>query len=130
MSDFGNSKWVKTRKAHHCVYCNRNIPIGTKARNFTGKWEGDWQNWYACGFCVEHVEPKYAENGEPISGDEFMYWLQESEHWKCPSCEEHRYNHDWEWGEQDSSVVITCSECGHEWIVEIPFEAPDKEETK
>lgn len=127
MSDFGNHKWVKTRKTHPCVYCNRTIPTGTKARNYKGRWQGDWQDWYACGFCVENVEPTHTESDEPISGEEFIYWLQDSDHWKCPTCGEHRYNHDWEWREDDTGVIITCGQCDHEWAVAIPFECPKAE---
>ena len=122
MSDFGNYKYVKTRKIHHCVYCNRAIPIGTMARNFSGIWEGDWQNWYTCGFCEKEVEPNYAEPSDGISGDEFSNWLYESDYVICKKCNgNRRYSAEWDWIDI-THIKVTCGDCWHEWIVEIPIE--------
>lgn len=120
MSDFGEEKWVKTRKPHSCAYCGRKIPNGTKARNYNGMWEGDWQNWYACEFCVTHVEPDYAERGEYISGDEFQEWFRDNR-LKCPNCGTDTHRHEWDWIKDDTAIAVECCECEHSWLVEIPF---------
>lgn len=124
MSDFGEYRYVKIRKPHQCVYCGRTLLIGITARLYKGLFQGDWQNWYACGFCVENVEPSYAEPNEFISGDEFSEWLWDSDHYKCKKCENKMYRHhnssDWI---NSTHLKISCGDCDNEWIVEIPFES-------
>ena len=127
MSDFGNYKWVKTRKEHSCVYCGRTIPKGTKARNYSGMWDGYWQNWYCCGFCEKYIEPEYAESGEVISGEEFHEWLNDSDHGSCPKCKENKYS-EWEWEDDNVSIRYTCPTCDNEWVVAIPFEVEVEDE--
>jgi len=118
MSDFGNHKWVKTRKEHSCVYCGRTIPVGTKSLNFRGRWEDSWQNWYACGFCEVNISPDCSEG---INGDEFNDWLYESKHIVCEKCKT-RYDNEWEWGDGYTSIRVYCPGCRDEWVVAIPFE--------
>ena len=123
MGDFGDFKHVKTRKEHQCVFCGRTIPKGTKARNFSGLWEGDWQNWYTCGFCEREVENEYANTGEEISGDEFRYWLEESKHFTCPHSGNNEYRNRNGWGWIDNThIQLGCGKCKKEWEVEIPIE--------
>jgi len=126
MSDFGDYKHVKTRKPHHCVYCGRTIPAGTNARNYHGLWQGDWQNWYTCGFCEKFVEPQYGEPGEGISGDEFSEWLRDSDHFRCKKCENSHYRHHngHNWIDL-THIEMACGDCGNEWITEIPIESEE-----
>jgi len=123
MSDFGNYKIVKTRKEHSCIYCGRKIPIGTEAWNSTGLWEGDWQNWYACKFCNREVVPDYAEQGEPISGDEFNEWFRDTDYMKCKECgnSKTRYRNDWDWI-SPTRIKVECEDRDNTWEVEIGFE--------
>lgn len=45
----------KTRKPHTCAFCGRVIPSGsTDILNWSGKWEGDFQNSYACNWCEDN----------------------------------------------------------------------------
>ena len=120
MSDFGTYKDVKIRKEHSCIYCSRTIPIGSIARNYRGMWQGDWQNWYACGFCIENVEP--CSDGEEINGSEFAEWFYDTDHMVCKKCET-RYRNNWDW-EDDSNTAIRvfCAKCSDEWVVQIPLE--------
>ena len=122
MSDFGSYKHVKTRKPHKCIYCGRVIPVGLKARIFKGMWEGNWQNWYACGFCEKNVEPEYAETSEGINGDEFSEWFWDSEHFHCNKCENKHGRHcnNWDWIDL-THIKVSCGDCENERIVEIPI---------
>ena len=120
MSDFGTYKKVKTRKKHSCIYCNRQIPVGTEAYNDKGMWEGDFQNWYACEFCDREVAPDYAEAGEPISGDEFNEWFYDSKFCECHNCKSTPYRHNWEWI-GPTTIEVECGECDNVWKVEIGF---------
>lgn len=45
MSDFGNVRHPKAAKNHRCEWCGEPIPKGEVHFQFTGVWEGDWQNW-------------------------------------------------------------------------------------
>lgn len=93
------------------------------ARNFNGIWEGDWQNWYTCGFCEKYVESEYANPEECISGDEFWEWLGDSENVNCDKCKgvTGRFHTKRKWVD-DTHIRFYCSECGNEWTIEIPFE--------
>jgi hypothetical protein len=54
--DFCKTKTVKrTNTDHRCEYCGRIIPKGSKKiLNWSGKWDGELVNSYACHWCVEH----------------------------------------------------------------------------
>jgi len=122
MGNFGKYKYVKTRKPHSCIYCGRKLPAGSRMRNYHGLWEGNWQNWYCCGFCEKNVEPEYAEPGECISGDEFSSWFYDSDHVVCKKCSgNRRYYSEWDWVDL-THIKITCGDCYYEWIVEIPID--------
>ncbi len=129
MSDFGEYKYVKTRKEHLCIYCGRMIPKGLTVRNYHGMWENDWQNWYACDFCIKFVEPDYVDVEEGISGDgiEFNDWFYESGYINCSNCNTLKCVHDWDW-ENLTHIKIRCSGCEHTWVVEIPIELERQEE--
>lgn len=125
MSEFFIEKHIKkTRKPHECVYCQRSIPVGKSATNCVGKWQGDFQNWYADDFCFNNKEiTEGCEEG--ISGDEFDYWIRENEKGKCPSCGD-RYNTDMKWDKTREIVNFECEECETKWSVFIGFESEVK----
>jgi len=52
--DFCETKHVKTRKDHRCVFCGRGISKGNVILHWHGMYEGDFQNSYACHWCEEH----------------------------------------------------------------------------
>ena len=55
--EFCNTGFVTTRKEHKCTYCGRIIPIKSKKIfNWNGKFDGEFQNSYACHWCYEHKE--------------------------------------------------------------------------
>lgn len=128
MSDFWNRKKVKTKKPHHCEYCGRSIPIGTVAQRTTGKFEGDWMNWYACLFCVENVEPQYAEPGEPITGDEFWDWACKQFSRDCINCHRQLYGRDAEFATDGQSISCECGTCGVISTINVPLEGSLKNE--
>jgi hypothetical protein len=45
MSDFGNTAKHKARKEHRCEWCGEVILKDTMFWQFTGRWEGEFQNW-------------------------------------------------------------------------------------
>ncbi len=56
MSDFCKTEHIKKiRKPHFCEFCGRNIPKGTpNVLHWSGKYEGEFQNSYACHWCEDH----------------------------------------------------------------------------
>lgn len=123
MSTFGNYKTVKTRKSHRCETCQRTIPIGTRAINFRGMYEDDWQNFYMCEVCWR--EEVY-ESGEPIEGYEFSEWMQDQMFALCPKCKT-RYD-DWDWSENKEDLEFECS-CGEKWTHHVGFEVKQEDPT-
>ena len=123
MSTFGIYKCVKIRKKHSCVLCGRTIPLGKKAWNNTGMFEGDWQNWYMCIPCNDNIEVEY---GEDISDEDFSTWLySQPDSSKCPSCGEESYI-DWDFSANGENVEFECGECDHKWEKHIGFDAKEK----
>ena len=118
MSTFGcEIKPVKTRKPHRCETCCRVIPAGMKAYHTGGMWDGDWQNWYMCGFCHDN---NVSASGEEISDEDFNNWLYEQDFAVCPhGCNGKRYSNTWEWSDDREDVVFECDQCGHKWTVHI-----------
>jgi hypothetical protein len=53
MSDFQNHRTPKARKEHKCEWCGEPIPKGEVHYQFTGIWQGDWQNWRMHDGCHE-----------------------------------------------------------------------------
>ena len=45
MSDCGGGKIVKGNKQHRCEACFAIIPKGEIHHHYSGRWEGEWQNW-------------------------------------------------------------------------------------
>lgn len=45
MSDLSNQKQVVGRKEYQCAGCLAPIPKGEKHWHYTGRWQGDWQDW-------------------------------------------------------------------------------------
>jgi len=129
MGDFGNYKYVKTKKEHRCVYCGRKIPAGLEVRNYKGRFEDFWQNWYTCGFCEMVVEPEFNEYGEAISGDEFNEWLNNFGLIDvCPNghAAQYRHRHEWDWID-DTTIEVECYKCETKWTIGIPFEIIEKQ---
>lgn len=131
MSDFGDFKEVTTKKEHLCVTCQRIIPKGKKALHYTGRCEGDWQNWYMCIPCDENGVNGWID--EYISGEEFSEWLMSQPEYECPKCKgidpqkdnEYRWSRyiDWDWAIDNETVKLECSLCGHKWVKHIGFDS-------
>ena len=45
MSDMNEPREVVGRKQYRCAGCQAPIPRGEKHWHYTGRWQGDWQNW-------------------------------------------------------------------------------------
>ena len=75
--DFCQSNIVaKTRKDHICEYCGRNIPKGSKnIYHWQGKYEGEFQNSYACNYCEDHKEELIGYDDEIIYLSDVLYEL-------------------------------------------------------
>jgi len=56
MSNVHNEKLVKTRKEHQCLTCGFIIPKGIKAHYCSGKYDGEFYNFYLCEFCKKIYE--------------------------------------------------------------------------
>jgi hypothetical protein len=70
-SDFGGSQTVKARKRHPCAWCREPILAGEYHHRFTGKWEGDWQDWRMHLDCIEahYREDRENHNFGEICGE-------------------------------------------------------------
>ena len=53
--EFSETKTVKTRKEHQCVYCLRVFPVGTAMEFERGKNEGSFYSHYTCQECLKYV---------------------------------------------------------------------------
>jgi hypothetical protein len=50
---YGKSKWVKTRKHHHCWGCGGSIPPGENAHYNSGVYDGDFGDFYMHEECYQ-----------------------------------------------------------------------------
>lgn len=60
MSDFGNLKHPKAVKDYRCEWCGEPILKGEIHSQYTGVWEGDWQNWRMHQECYD-IGARYGE---------------------------------------------------------------------
>lgn len=128
MSTFGcQGKSVITQKEHKCEICKRMIRPRRKVLHVGGMYEGDWQNWHACGYCENEVLPKL-ENGEPIGDDDFSSHVFDLEEAKCPKCNK-KYLISFDIPGDSDTITYRCSACGSEWTHEIYGITRDKPET-
>jgi len=124
MSDFGNLKKIKTRKPHTCLFCQRTIPVNTEAYNYKGMWEDTWQNNYSCETCQTN-DAISGDASEGISGDEFHDWVREQSWADCPECKASYSEIDFEWSEDEKTLIFECSDCGKKWEHFIGFGASE-----
>jgi hypothetical protein len=61
LSDFVNSKLVKTKKIHRCGFCGRIIPKNTIVTYNSGRFEGEFFRSYLDGFCETYLEINRAD---------------------------------------------------------------------
>lgn len=68
MSNCGGFSHPKARKAYICDMCCEVIPKTEVHAHFTGKWNGDWQDWRA----HEECNKAYQDSLEANSIDGFL----------------------------------------------------------
>lgn len=59
MTDFGETTHPKAAKDHRCEWCGETILKGEKHVRFTGKWEGEFQDWrmhYECHEATDRMD--------------------------------------------------------------------------
>lgn len=129
MSTFDcQGKNVITRKEHKCLLCKRTIPKERKVRLLPGgRYEGDWQNWYACGYCEDEVL-SLLEIGESIGDDDFSSHVFDLEEAKCPKCNK-KYLISFDIPGDSDTITFKCSACGSEWTHVIYGVTCDKPKT-
>lgn len=62
MGDFNKRKEIQTKKAHDCLGCLTEIPVGSGATYHSGKTEEGFYGYYLCPDCDQYLE----ENGKRI----------------------------------------------------------------
>lgn len=53
MSDFGDGRTVRARKEFTCQWCHDPIRVGERHFRFTGKWQGEFQDWRMHSDCED-----------------------------------------------------------------------------
>lgn len=53
MSDFGDGRTVRARKEFTCQWCHDPILVGERHFRFTGKWQGEFQDWRMHSDCED-----------------------------------------------------------------------------
>lgn len=107
---FWNSRYLKARKEHKCIYCGKSIIPGEMYHRETGTFEDEFNDYCLCEFC-KPVVMKYD------SGEELSSLFQYSEI-KCPECGESYIK----FKRLEPSVhkyKCTCYKCKHEWEHEL-----------
>lgn len=56
MSDFGSSTRPVARKNYRCLWCGEHILKKEKHYHYSGKWEGDFQDWRMHNECITACE--------------------------------------------------------------------------
>ena len=121
MSGFDDFKMIKkTRKPHKCITCSRKIPIGSKAHNYIGTYEGEFQSWYQCDWCYWKLDSD--DFSEGISGDEFIEQFFETESGTCPICKAKYGTLEWDWSKDETILKMECTNCDTQWEVLIGFD--------
>lgn len=84
MSDFHSSRTSTARKSHICILCGQEIPVGEKYKRSTGKWCGNFYNYYFHLSCQDLVEKYCYESREEEWSSDWIYdWLYDE---CCISC--------------------------------------------
>jgi ribosomal protein L37AE/L43A len=118
MWNFINEVTVKkTRKNHNCQYCGRLILKGSRnILRWWGKFEGEFQNSYACNWCEKHKDDLTDEDTGYI--DDFWGCIHDNvfyniyDKYKKCDCPDG--------GEIDAEfkgdyLIWRCEDCGKEW---------------
>lgn len=120
--DFCNSGKVKrTRKNHKCEFCGRIIPKGSvNILNWSGKFEGDMQNSYACHWCENHQSNLVDDYDNTISDfwDSLREDIFQEEFRKFKDCDcvdEKGMTGCIEANLEDDYLIFKCEDCGKEW---------------
>lgn len=56
MSDFGEGKWIKTRKQGKCLFCLGLIPKGEDVYHYKGRYDDSWQDYKLHSECFEELD--------------------------------------------------------------------------
>jgi hypothetical protein len=67
--EFGSLHTPTARKQHKCEWCFGPIPKGEKHKQFSGMWQGDFQNWRMHDECYETSAGAQAEGFTPGEGE-------------------------------------------------------------
>jgi len=58
-----------SRKAHTCILCYGDIPVGSSYTKYNGLYEGEWQNWKAHHECFAYFQHENPGADELTEGD-------------------------------------------------------------
>lgn len=115
---FWNSRKLKARKEHKCMYCRKGIAIGEMYWRETGTFENDFNDYCLDEICKNAVA-KFHDSGDELG------WLfddlTEEGVLECPNCSSSRLK--WDRVEPNTHKYhCECRNCCHEWDVEITEE--------
>lgn len=70
MSDFGEGKWIKTRKEGKCLYCLGRVPKGEDVYHYKGRYDNEWQDYKLHSECWDDIgQSSYGGQWEFSAGD-------------------------------------------------------------
>jgi hypothetical protein len=107
VSDFGEGRTVSARKRHSCEWCHSPIVMGERHFRFSGKWQGDFQDWRM------HFECQDAHQRETYEGE-----ICDSFHERgrtCGETEDERRRFAKELGQTLRKAVEKGLKQDHEW---------------
>lgn len=115
---FWNSRKLKARKEHKCLYCGKGIAIGETYWRETGIFEGDFNDYCLDELCNTAVN-KFYQSGDELG--ELFENLTAEGIIECPKCKSDHL--DWHRTEHFAHKYnCKCDKCGTEWDIELTEE--------
>lgn len=95
VSNFHDSKLVKTRKKHSCFICQRKFPKGSELIRCNGVYDGDWYSYYLCQFCDRLLSDEEYQDvwDDTLNEEAFDIYIQNN--FECPDCKERPFEREW-----------------------------------
>jgi hypothetical protein len=78
-TDFGGPTRPVAQKAYRCEWCGETIPVKERHVKYSGKWEGEFQNWRMHNECYSA-----ADDNDELSEGFSPYEHERPDGWQRP----------------------------------------------